>query len=537
MNKHLQKIMFYVHGIYVQLKQWFLELSRIKQGGIILGVVVVLFVIVHVLSPSKQITEAVKAPRTVTLAQVADLSRNGTPLSLLGTVTSRSEAVLRAQSSGELSVYKKLGDYVAAGGVIAEFENSGERASVLQAEGAYDAAKAARDIASINSGQTTSSLGDAKVNALNVISNTYVSMDDAVRVKTDAAYSNPRNQDIRFLLSVPDVNLVYTLESKRKALETMLVTQAAHNTTLTKDADLVIELTNLQAEVQQVQSYLNDLASAYVKALPDTTFSQSTISAQQGVIASTRTAMSGTLSSIVSTRTMLTSSLAAEAVAGKTVGGGTTKTATADANVKQALGAYNAALSRLEKSVIRSPISGTINSLPFQTGDFVSPSAQVAVVSNNGALEILAYVTDSEAKEIEVGSKVAVASGANGIVTSIAPALDPVTRKIEVRIGIVGSASSLINGQSVSINIKRTGRALPTATSEKIQIPISAVKITPRGSYVFTVNASSTLVAHDITEGALLGDQIEVLSGITGDMMIVTDARGLKEGITITVSK
>ena len=36
-------------------------------------------------------------------------------------------------------VYKKLGDYVNAGEVIAEFENSGERAQVLQAEGAYDA--------------------------------------------------------------------------------------------------------------------------------------------------------------------------------------------------------------------------------------------------------------------------------------------------------------------------------------------------------------------------------------------------------------
>jgi hypothetical protein len=38
--------------------------------------------------------------------------------------------------------------------VIAEFENSAERASLLQAEGAYDQAKAARDISKINSVKT-----------------------------------------------------------------------------------------------------------------------------------------------------------------------------------------------------------------------------------------------------------------------------------------------------------------------------------------------------------------------------------------------
>ena len=47
-----------------------------------------------------------------------------------------------------------------AGQVIAEFENSGERASVLQAEGAYDAAKAARDLARINQGSATVSLSE-----------------------------------------------------------------------------------------------------------------------------------------------------------------------------------------------------------------------------------------------------------------------------------------------------------------------------------------------------------------------------------------
>ncbi len=73
--------------------------------------------------------DVVPADRAVTLASVGDLSLNTSPLPLLGTVTSRSEANIKAESSGKLAaVYKKLGDYVSAGEVIAEFDNGAERA-------------------------------------------------------------------------------------------------------------------------------------------------------------------------------------------------------------------------------------------------------------------------------------------------------------------------------------------------------------------------------------------------------------------------
>ena len=58
----------------------------------------------------------------------------------------------------------------------------------------------------------------------------------------------------------------------------------------------------------------------------------------------------------------------------------------------------------------------------------------------------------------------------------------------------------------------------------------------PSGSVVFTVSTSSTLVAHSVVQGTLLGDQIVISEGLTPDMRIVTDARGLKEGVEVTVA-
>ena len=51
-------------------------------------------------------------------------------------------------------------------------------------------------------------------------------------------------------------------------------------------------------------------------------------------------------------------------------------------------------------------ITGTLNSLSIETGDFISAFTEVAVVSNNGAFEVVSYVTEDDARRIAVGNEV-----------------------------------------------------------------------------------------------------------------------------------
>ncbi|MFA5131946.1 MAG: efflux RND transporter periplasmic adaptor subunit [Candidatus Paceibacterota bacterium] len=538
MNRHLEKVINDTKDIKNQLWSWYKELSRPKQIGVGAAVLVLFVVIVRAFTGTAPVSEIVKAPRAVTLALVSDLTNNESALPLLGTVTSTSEATIRAESSGKLTrVYKKLGDYVTAGQVIAEFENSAERASLLQAEGSYDAAKAARDISRINSGSTNSSLSDTKTNALSAISNAYATMDDVIRAKTDNVYSSPRESSVHFMMSVPDAHLTLSLEDRRRNIERSLVLREARNRTLTTDSDLVAELNTVQTEAQAVKSYFDDLATAYSKALTDSSFTQAAIDSGKTTVGIARSTIAGTIGSLSASRTALNASLAASLVAGKTSGDTDANVTSADAQVKQAQGAYNAALSRLEKTVVRSPITGTLNSLSIETGDFVSAFTEVAIVSNNGALEVLAYVTEDDAKRAAVGSPVMIDGVFKGVITRIASAIDPRTKKIEVRIGITDKTSSLINGQSVRISVSRTQTKVTTAVQGPIHIPLSALKITPKGSFVFTMSTSSSLVSVPVEIGALMGEEIQILSGITGDLQIVKDARGLKEGMIVTVTQ
>jgi RND family efflux transporter MFP subunit len=537
MNIHVQKMLGDAKDIRIQGWKWFKEQPTWRQWAEGAAFAALIVVIVSLGNTDAVATEAVQGTKAVTVAPVSELANTDTSLPLLGTVTSTSEATVRSESSGKLTrVYKKLGDYVTAGQVIAEFENSAERASLLQAEGVYDSAKAARDIAKINAGTTNTSLAESKNSALTALGSAYISVDDVIRVKTDSAYTDPRTQNVKFNVLVPDSMFVLSLESKRRTIEKILTDRSARNRTLTTESDLVAELNTVQTEVQTIKTYLDDLATAYSKALPDSNFSQAAIDANKANVSASRSIISGVLSSITNARTSLTSAVAATEVAGKTSGSSSSTTATADASVKQALGAYNAALSRLEKTVIRSPISGTLNSLTIKTGDFISAFTEVAVVSNNGALEVLAYVTEDDAKRVSVGSEVLIDGTAKGVVTRIASAIDPRTKKIEVRIGITSKNSSLVNGQSVRIAVTKDKQKI-TTTSGPLTIPLSALKLTPSGAYVFTVSATSSLVTIPVKEGAILGDEIQILSGLTGTETIVTDARGLKAGMTVTVKE
>jgi len=139
-----------------------------------------------------------------------------------------------------------------------------------------------------------------------------------------------------------------------------------------------------------------------------------------------------------------------------------------------------------------------------------------------------------------------VEGGYTGLVTSIAPALDPNTKQIEVHIAVDGS-TKLVNGQSVRITVPSenptsaaaengTASASSTPASTQVLLPLAAVKLLPESRAVFTVSNDGRLVAHSVTIGDVIGDRILVTSGVTPDMIIVTDARGLSEGQKVNVA-
>lgn len=522
------------HNILSKMKhlfRMFLALSPALRIGVILLVIAIGSFIVGSLGKSDEVsTNEYSSMRVVATAKVGELSQDISPITLQGTVSSVSEATIRAEGGGRiLGVYKKLGDYVSAGQIIAEFENSAERAGVLSAEGAYEAATAGKAVANISLDSSDNSVMEAKKSALNVLAVAYAGLDDAVRTKTDPAWANPQTREAKLRVTVPDAKLVIVLESLRTEIEKMLVLREAKNRTLTTESDLEGELNLMEQEANMVKSYLDDLSLAFNRALPDNNASVQTIEGYKASTAIARSSVGGLLSSITGARSALSGSISGNLIAEQNSGGGSS-----DAQIKLALGNLRGAQARLEKTIVRSPIAGTINSLSIHTGDYVSPYSPLAVVANNGSLEVIAYATEEERAELAIGAKVIIDGKFSGVLTRGANALDPRTKKLELRIAIVSRGSGLINGQSVEVSIDRLPKN-EGAGDLSITIPLSALKLTPSGANVFTVNTEGVLVAHKVSVGTLQGTKIAITEGLTPDMDIVVDARGLKEGMVVTV--
>jgi RND family efflux transporter MFP subunit len=474
----------------------------------IIGIIVVvaLFALISFLSHLGATSEAETGLPTVTLAPIGELSGTQNSVAVVGSVRSESEAQLLAQSGGTVTaIHTALGRSVSAGAVLAELDNASQRAAVLQAEGAYDAAVAAR------SGLSPKDIGTS---ALNTYTSSYNSLDSVLKNDVDTFYGNPGPLGPQFLISPQPFEFDY-FPRKRAALTAAMDTWRSHLASATSDNAPEL-LTEADAVTRQANALITDIATAATKYNTDAN------ATQLAALATARTSVASIQSGITAAKQSNQSQNSAA-------------TAGANANVESALGSLRAAQANLEKTLVRAPIAGQVNFFPIRVGDYVTPLEHVATVAQNGALEIVAYISEETRSHLSVGSKVTIEDKYQGVITSIAPALDPTTKQIEVHIG-VGGESNLVNGQSVRIALPETAPSAATSTGPLL-LPLTTLKLTPSARVVFSVDANGTLVAHPVEIGEVRGDRIEITTQLPSDLRIVSDARGLSEGQKVNVAQ
>ncbi len=486
---------------------WYRTQKPWKQVAMGIAAAVVLIGGISFLHSLGKVDEGQNELRTVTLASAGSLSGTGDGASVIGTVRSIAEAQILAESGGTVrSVRTQQGAGVPAGFVIAELENASQRATVLQAEGAYDAAVAARN---------SVSPVDAALGARNTYQSAFSAIEYALENQVDSFYGTPGPYGPNFTLGEGRFSQSY-FPSKRAELDRMI---DAWRVNLASAASRDPE--QLLGEAIATANAANELLSSIAEV---TNASGSNASATQVAnLASARATISAQASALASAR---------EAYRSKNVG----SSASVDASVKQALGSLRGAQAQLEKTLIRAPLAGTVNFLPIRVGDYVTAYTHVATVAQNGALEVVTYVSEDEREQLSAGEKVTINENVPGVITRVAPALDPTTRQIEVHVAVTGDATGLVNGQSVRVQLPNTDVVATGAVAGPLMLPLASVKLRANDRVVFTVDTEGRIVGNPVTIGAVHGDRIEVLSGVSSDMRIVTDARGLAEGEKVRIA-
>jgi len=446
-----------------------------------------------------------------------------------------------------------LGDMVRAGAVLAEIENSSQRAAVLSAEGAVAAAEAAllkakrgirgeqQSILEIEFTNAENNLFEAKNAAINTLNSSFIASDNIIRNTVDQLYENPRTNP-RLIFLVKNFQLETDLESKRMQTEMILTDWEASLQSISSDDDIFLFIDQAEKNLNTIRTFLDDVASAVNGVAPSSNLTQLTIDSWKAGIGGARTTIGGSLASVSGVRTRLEGSNASFEVARKRLEEGMTGTREEDiqsgeAFLTQMIGSLRGAEANLGKTIIRSPIAGTVTQFDIERGDFVSSFEPVAVVSNESALEVIVFITEDERSDIDIGSPARIEGSISGIVSSIAPALDVRTRKIKVSIAITDTDTHFTSGQSVRVDVERIARGSELKDVNTIIIPVTALKVHSEDVVVFTVDESGRLVAHPVRQGSLVGRSIIIKEGLTPDMEIVIDARGIEEGEYVIISQ
>lgn len=184
----------------------------------------------------------------------------------------------------------------------------------------------------------------------------------------------------------------------------------------------------------------------------------------------------------------------------------------AEAQVAQAKAGIAGAESRFAETVLRAPFDGTVLKRNLEPGDTAMPGSPVLTVQSSQKLRVEAAIPESCARRLQPGEtlKAVIAGSSHSVgIEEIAPAADPQTRTVLVKLGLDGPAQP---GAFAWVE-QHCG------SESVLLIPAAAVSRSGQLESVRLVEQGAAKLRH-IRTGKLYGGQVEVLSGLKqGDVV------------------
>ena len=458
-------------------------------------------------------------------------------VSASGLVTSSSAVDLAFERSGKIvRVNAQVGDTVFAGATLVALESSdlvahlaGTQAALASQEAKLaELKKGSRPediaIAQTQVSNAQSALDDTRKSMADKIEDAYTKSDQALHNTVDKFFSNPTsfNPQISFLLS--NSQLEIDLENDRPVMENVLVSWRA------SIDDGSVTAPDAKKNLEQLRNFLSKAASALADAISSSQASQTVIESWKVEVATARTNLNTTYAAITAgedaARTAESALKTAQNQLALKQGGSTPEQIAAQqAVVDGAKASVSGAEAQLAKTVLRSPITGTVTSQNARVGAVASPNAPLVSMISNVAFQIEVFVSETEVAKIHPGNTASVTLDAYGRGVSF-----PAT------VSSVDPGATVTNGASsyrVVIQFKDKDQRIKTGMTANVQI-VTAQKddtlaipwnsvIERGGKSVITVkNTDGSTSEREIQTGIRSHDEIEIVSGLQDGELVAS---------------
>lgn len=214
-----------------------------------------------------------------------------------------------------------------------------------------------------------------------------------------------------------------------------------------------------------------------------------------------------------------------------------TQEQTAKARVASALAQLDAQQLRLKQTQVLAPDSGIIASRNATVGAVLGAGTELFKLIRQGRLEWRGEVTSAELSRIKVGTAVLVTApgGAQvkGRVRMLAPTVDTATRNGLVYVDLL--PGQIPAGASFKPGMFARGE-FELGSSAALTVPQTAVVVRDGFSYLYRVGADHRVSQLKVQTGRVLGDHIELQSGVKpDDQLVASGGSFLSDGDLVRV--
>jgi RND family efflux transporter MFP subunit len=177
----------------------------------------------------------------------------------------------------------------------------------------------------------------------------------------------------------------------------------------------------------------------------------------------------------------------------------------------------------LSYTTIEAPDSGIVADRYADPGDLAAPGKPLLLVHDPNELELHASVRESLAAHLRPGMKLGVRVDSadldvEGAVREIVPQAETASRSVLVKVSLPTDSKTLYIGTFGRLHI-------PVGELNRIVVPRAAARTVGQLEMVDVVSRDGTLERRFVRRGEMLGDQVEILSGLRiGERVALPDA-------------
>lgn len=212
----------------------------------------------------------------------------------------------------------------------------------------------------------------------------------------------------------------------------------------------------------------------------------------------------------------------------------------AKASLQGAKQMRNEVVAQFSYTNITAPFSGVVTNTFVKEGDMANPGMPLVSIEGASKLQVTAMVSENDITAIRNGMLVDIlvksnATALKGKVTEVSASAKNTGGQYLVKINLEPTKAKVLSGMFVNVQFPTESKTT-SSTNERMLVPESALVHQGQLTGIYTVGNGNVAILRWLRVGKKLGNQVEVLSGLSAKEHYIVSAEGkLYNGALVTV--